>query len=167
MKSKKSFKGMTLVEIIIAMAILAIAGSVMCTAVGVITKMKLTTNALTKRISYEAPIADCKLDSVKTTDDAGADVTIVYAEPATTDIAYVDVTDSEGNVVTDAADGSTKKKQVNSQLTVQDDAGNSYTIDGYLYQATYNGLDYGNDDGMVDTSGHNFKFFVIGGVDAS
>jgi prepilin-type N-terminal cleavage/methylation domain-containing protein len=156
MKSKKmikNLKGMTLVEIIIAMAVLAIAGSVMCTACSFVAKMKITTNALTKRVSYEAPIADCKM--YYTYDEDGNKVSS-YAVGAGTTEYKKDIKDDAGNV--------TGSKTCNSTLTVSDGT-NSYSIDGYLYQANYSGLDYGNSDGLVDTSNHNFKFFVIGGID--
>jgi prepilin-type N-terminal cleavage/methylation domain-containing protein len=55
---KKNLKGMTLVEIIIAMAVLAIMSTVVVTTVAGINKAKVSTNALNKKVNYEAPIAD-------------------------------------------------------------------------------------------------------------
>jgi prepilin-type N-terminal cleavage/methylation domain-containing protein len=152
-KMSKSLKGMTLVEIIIAMAILAVAGTVMCTACGFVSKVKISTNALTKRVSYEAPIADCKM--YYTYDNTGKKVS-GYATSAGGTEYQKEIKDDDGTV--------TSTKTCNSALTVKVDT-YSYSVDGYLYQASYNGLDYGDSDGLVTTSDHNFKFFVIGGVD--
>lgn len=58
MKKKKVFKGMTLVECVIALAVLAISSSVLVTTCIAISKTKVTTNSLHRRINYEAPIAD-------------------------------------------------------------------------------------------------------------
>jgi hypothetical protein len=49
---------MTLVECVVALAVLAITSSVLVTTCIGVTKMKVTTNALHRRINYEAPIAD-------------------------------------------------------------------------------------------------------------
>jgi hypothetical protein len=150
---------MTLVEIIIAMAVLAIDGSVMCTACSMVAKMQITTNSLNKRVSYESPVADCKIAEVKTYDASGTEVVTKYATTPSNSSTetFENITDDAGNVI--------KKVKYNSSLVVTDDSSHTYTVNGYLYQANYNGLDYG--DGVVNTSNHNFKFFVIGGVDAS
>lgn len=160
MKSKKHLKGMTLVEIIIAMAILAIAGSVMCTACSLVSKMKLTTNSLTKRISYEAPIADCKIYQVKSYDELGNEVITDYATPIGTEYNKYKY-DADGKVI------SSETKVCNNNLVVDDGINLPYTVDGYLYQADYNGSTYGGENGITGDSvnNHNFKFFVVGGID--
>ncbi|MCC8069603.1 MAG: prepilin-type N-terminal cleavage/methylation domain-containing protein [Ruminococcus sp.] len=149
MKTKKKLKGMTLVECIVAMAVLAVAGAVMCTACSFTMKVKLTTNALNKRVSYEAPIADCRIVSVTEGDGS----TSTYANELGTEYTYDD-------------DGTTKTANATFKVS---DGSTTYDVQGYLYEATYSGSSYGSEDGIVDvnSNGHNFKFFIVGGKDST
>lgn len=63
---------MTLVEIVIAMAVMAIMSTVVCISCSSIAKLKVTTNALNKKVNYEAPIADARSTSTsKSTETSG------------------------------------------------------------------------------------------------
>ena len=116
MKKKKVLKGMTLVECIIALAVLAISSSVLVTTCIGITKMKISTNSLNKRINYEAPIAG-NLES-----------------------SSVNIKSTESKDIVLTLNGAT--------CTV---SGTLYTVNGDATNV------YGT--GVVDVSGHDFKFF--------
>jgi prepilin-type N-terminal cleavage/methylation domain-containing protein len=133
MRKKRNFKGMTLVEIIVAMAILAIAGSVMCTAVSMVCKVKVNTNALNKKISYQAPIAGAKIKD-------GAN----------------EVEGEHTFTIQSTSDDTIKYKVSGKIYQVKSDDLLDYgkTIDG----KTINGTE--TDSTVADN--HNFKFFVIG-----
>jgi len=75
----KKLKGMTLVEIIIAMAVMTIASSVLVTACVGVSKMKVSTNALHKKINYESPVADSRTtSSVKVDEVTGQKIVLKY-----------------------------------------------------------------------------------------
>jgi prepilin-type N-terminal cleavage/methylation domain-containing protein len=145
MKKRKSFKGMTLVEVMIAMAILAIAGSVMCTAVSMVCKVKITTNALNKRVSYEAPIAGSKITDTSSSKEIAGSYTY-------------------DKVVGTNPDGTDKKEKKENRTIVHVKVGtNDYAVPGVTYEVKSDGmLDYADSsNGIVSTTDHNFKFFVL------
>ncbi|MBR1529992.1 MAG: type II secretion system protein [Oscillospiraceae bacterium] len=61
MKTKK-FKGMTLIEVIVAIAVLGIAGLVMARMGSVISATMLNTNHVNNKINVEAPVVNTKDD---------------------------------------------------------------------------------------------------------
>lgn len=135
----KSFKGMTLVEVIIAMAVLAIASSVMCTAIAGVCKVKVSTNALNKRINYQAPIADNRLTGTNIAEKTSS--TVLYTDGVE---EYTDAAVVSANGIKVKVYGNTY--QVSDTLTYDDGTGSEYT------------QSYGA-GGVVDVSTHNFKFF--------
>ncbi len=58
MKKNKKLKGMTLVECITALAVLAVFTSAVATAAAALSKTKITTNNVIKQTSYQAPYLD-------------------------------------------------------------------------------------------------------------
>lgn len=136
---------MTLVEIVIAMAILGIVSAVMVTACVAVNKMKISTSALNKRITYQSPIADNRLQGTGISNS-------------------IDTTDT----FTDTSGGGSITYTNSAVLTV---GGKKYKVYGNMYQVnedlTYDdgtGTDteYVNEYGegaVVDVSTHNFKFF--------
>lgn len=76
---KKSLKGMTLVEIVIAMAVMAIMSTVVVVSCSNVAKMKVSTNALNKKINYEAPVADSRSTSTsKSTETPNQKIVLKY-----------------------------------------------------------------------------------------
>lgn len=57
MKTKKRIKGMTLIEIIIAIAVLAIMGTIMCRIATTSNQMLKSSNHLNKRTAAQAPLS--------------------------------------------------------------------------------------------------------------
>ena len=70
-KNKKKLKGMTLIEIIIALAVFAMLGVLLVTASNVINAHIRATNNLNRKVTVQGPIAEAK-----NTADAIADGTI-------------------------------------------------------------------------------------------
>jgi prepilin-type N-terminal cleavage/methylation domain-containing protein len=139
---KKNLKGMTLVECIVALAVLAITSSVFVTACAFVSKTKVSTNALNKRVSYQSPIADTQATG-------SADRITTGAESKT-------YTDSSGTSVTD----NMNIIKVSSGSTTYDAFGELYEVkDTIDYDGKSESTDYGT--GIVDTSQHNFKFFKV------
>lgn len=68
MKNKK-LKGMTLVECIVALAVMAIMSTTMATAAGSLGVLKVNTNEVIKKNSYQSTLADNKSNAYVTTDD--------------------------------------------------------------------------------------------------
>lgn len=58
MKKAKKFKGMTLVECITALAVLAVFTTAVATAASSLGKIKITSNNVIKQTSFQAPKAD-------------------------------------------------------------------------------------------------------------
>lgn len=143
MKKKKVLKGMTLVECVIALAVLAISSSVLTTTCIGITKMKVSTSALNKRVNYQSAIADNRRVQDAYYDDAGNPIL-----------------DADGNQISSYSN----KNDVTLTLTLKG-KGVSYNVEGTIYTVSDNDLlnpdgssKYG--DGIVSTKDHNFKFFV-------
>lgn len=76
MKFKK-LKGMTLVEVIVAMAVLAVMSTVLVTSCIGVSKMKVSTNALNKKVNYEAPIAD-SMSTTFADESSGQKIILTY-----------------------------------------------------------------------------------------
>ena len=74
---KKNLKGMTLVEIVVAMAVMAIMSTVVVVSCSNIAKVKVSTNALNKKVNYEAPIADSRSTS-KSTETPNQKIVLKY-----------------------------------------------------------------------------------------
>lgn len=139
MKKKKSLKGMTLVECIIALAVLAISSSVLVTTCIGITKMKISTNSLNKKINYEAPIADGRITA--------------------------SVTDADGNIINSVQDttGTSSTISLNIAGVTYNATGKTFEVDeSGVTTVDISGnpvSKYGT--GLVNVGGnHNFKFFV-------
>lgn len=151
---KKKLKGMTLVEIIIAMAVLAISSTVMATACSGVVKAKVSTNALNKRINYQSPKADSQMTG---SSDLITDNTIVPTS----------INDASNNPITDAksyieiSDGSSTWKSIGDLYVVKDDASSARydTNNDGVVDANDEVIDYGS--GSMDTSSHKFKFFQV------
>jgi prepilin-type N-terminal cleavage/methylation domain-containing protein len=144
---KKSFKGMTLVECVIALAVLAIASSVVVTACAFICQTKISTNALNKRISYQSPIAD-----TQSTGSANRITTDADGNSITVSKTYIDASGShtdDMNVIK-VSDGAHTYEAIGQLYEVKSDI---------VYDGKTSSTDYGT--GIVDTSGHNFKFFKV------
>lgn len=76
---KKSVKGMTLIEIIIAIMVLGIMGTIMCTIGATASKMMISTNHLNNKTQVEAPVAisrDTATAQAARTDSNGNPITI-------------------------------------------------------------------------------------------
>lgn len=130
---------MTLVECIIALAVLAISSSVLVTTCIGITKMKISTNSLNKKINYEAPIADGRVTA--------------------------SITDVDGNIVNSVQDTSGTSSTISLNIagvtynatgkTFEVDESGVTTVDGSGNPVSKYGT------GLVNIGGnHNFKFFV-------
>ncbi|MGN0607555.1 MAG: prepilin-type N-terminal cleavage/methylation domain-containing protein [Oscillospiraceae bacterium] len=64
MKKSKKFKGMTLVECIVALAVLSVFTTGMVTATIGLSKMKVDTDNIIKKNSYQAQMVDNQLDYI-------------------------------------------------------------------------------------------------------
>lgn len=62
MKKTKKLKGMTLVECITALAVMAVMTTAMATAASGLAKVKVSTNNVIRKNSYQANVADNKKD---------------------------------------------------------------------------------------------------------
>lgn len=152
---KKKLRGMTLVEIIIAMAVLAISSTVMAMACSGVAKMKVSTNALNKRINYQSPKADSQM-----TGSSDLITTNTISVPST-------ITDASNNAIIDPksyieiSDGSSTWKAIGDLYVVKDDSASA------RYDTNNDGIIDGNDEvvdygsGAIDTSAHKFKFFQV------
>jgi prepilin-type N-terminal cleavage/methylation domain-containing protein len=142
---KKQLKGMTLVECIVAMAVLAISSAVLCTATLAVCKVKISTNSLNKKVNYESLIADNQIHTDLL--DASGNVTKT-------------VTDSNGTVTTVSLKIGDVLYTTTGKTYTVDESGVTDNIvrdaDGNVVSGTSK---YGT--GLVDYSGnHNFKFFI-------
>lgn len=152
---KKSLKGMTLVEIIIAMAVLSISSTVMATACSGVAKVKVSTNALNKRISYQSPKADSQMTG-------SSDLITTNAETVPNTIK-----DASNNEINDPksyieiSNGSSTWKSYGDLYVVKDDNTSArYDTNGDgVVDANDEVVDYGS--GSMDTSSHKFKFFQV------
>ena len=84
-QKKKTVKGMTLIEIIIAIMVLGIMGTIMCTIGATASKMMINTNHINKKTEVEAPVAisrDTTTAQLARTDNNGNAIAI----PAPTQI---------------------------------------------------------------------------------
>jgi prepilin-type N-terminal cleavage/methylation domain-containing protein len=144
MKFKKKLKGMTLVECVIAMAVLAIASSVMCTAISFVCKVQVSTNALNKKVNYESLIADNRITT--------------------------DITDSNGNITKAVVNSNGVDTTISLKIggVLYTATGKTYTVDESGVTSNIVRDDDGNvisgdsiyGTGLSDYSGtHNFKFF--------
>ena len=80
MKKNKKLKGMTLVECITALAVLAVFTTAIATSATALSKMKINSNNIIKQTSYQAPIADNrKTDSSLVEEKATTEVISVQA----------------------------------------------------------------------------------------
>lgn len=145
---KKSFKGMTLVECMIALAVLAIGSSVVVTACAFISQTKVSTNALNKRISYQSPIADTQATGSANRITTDADGTTITVSKTYTDASGTSKTDNM-NVIK-VSDGTHTYEAIGELYEVKSDI---------VYDGKTTSTNYGT--GIVDTSGHNFKFFKV------
>jgi prepilin-type N-terminal cleavage/methylation domain-containing protein len=145
---KKSFKGMTLVECVIALAILAIASSVVVTACAFISQMKISTNALNKRISYQSPIADTQATGSADKITTDADGNTITVSKTYTDAGGTSIT-NDMNIIK-VSDGAHTYEAIGELYEVKSDI---------VYDGKTSSTNYGT--GLVDTSDHNFKFFKV------
>lgn len=73
---KKKLKGMTLIECIVALAVMAVFTAAMATGVGALSKFKVTSDYVIKQNSIQAPIADNKLSGTFTDEDVTVNISI-------------------------------------------------------------------------------------------
>lgn len=73
---KKRLKGMTLVECIVALAILAIFTTAMATAAGALSKFRVTSDYVIKQNSLQAPIADNRVGGHSTEQNVTVEVSL-------------------------------------------------------------------------------------------
>ena len=73
---KKKFKGMTLVECITALAVMAVFTAAMATGIGALGKFKVTADYVIKQNSIQAPMADNKLSGTSTNEQVNVRISI-------------------------------------------------------------------------------------------
>lgn len=88
-KKRKTVKGMTLMECIIAILVVGIAGTIMAVTVNTTTRIMLNTNRMNNKLALEAPAANGQNAAVvtnttanKPTTDPNNPVEVVAADPA-------------------------------------------------------------------------------------
>ena len=80
-KRKRSVKGMTLIECIIAILVVGIAGTIMARTCTVVVPLMLNANHLNNKVAAEAPVA--AIQNTTTLYDASAGAVAPAAEPVT------------------------------------------------------------------------------------
>lgn len=102
LKKKKTVKGMTLIEIIISIVVLGIAGTLMCAIGASVTKTMIQTNHLNNKTETEAPIALARDKS------AAVNAATAAGETAVEDIPAIKIHTSDGGF-SDRTVGNVKK----------------------------------------------------------
>lgn len=110
-KKHKKLKGMTLIECMIAIAILGVTGLIMVQVGSVVTKLMLNTNHLTNKTNAEAPTAKVQnANDVAETDASGNAVDVGVSQTIT--------------VTSGSASGTVQAKKYSTQKLVKDVDGN-------------------------------------------
>lgn len=104
-KFKKNMKGMTLIEIIVALAIFSIASSVMVVMCVAVTKMTADNESINRKISYGAPVADNQNIGINRAETAVPATEIINIKYGAQDIAISGdryyAKDADGNILHD------------------------------------------------------------------
>lgn len=152
---KRTLKGMTLVEVIVALAIFTMLGVILITLGSTVDKTTRSSNKLNKRVSVQAPYAASKNISYNTVDDDGNPITTdLVANPSSIKV-YIDE-ENDGNpdtITVNRMDGSTE--DVDSEVTV---SGNRYNT-----KAIVEGMNNVYNPSDVSNSEHHLQFIDVTG----